>query len=488
MFQSQRSRLAIDPNSHVSGHRLRWRRRFWLFLLLTLPVLLYLVFSAGPWVLHCAVHAVGCTSSAPPGERAVASRRSASSITAVVKRPIVDPVAVNPTPTLPITTPLFAPVVTLLPWSPSAADALPIELAPWLIDPGVAPAPLVLLPTVTPEPPPVTPTPLPTAVPVALEQPVQPAVELTGLRHYWQTWNNCGPATLAMNLSYYGGALDQSAIGAVLRTHEDDKNVKPEELVNFAQGQGFQAAIRVSGSADLLRRLVSNGIPVLIETWVVPEPDNGLGHYRLITGYDDAEEYWIAYDSLLAFGLINPAGDYRGVRVPYNEFDSLWSVFNRLYIVVYPDAQTPLVQSILGDNFAPPTTWQQALLQAQTATQQQPDDAFAWFSLGSTLAALADYPTAAAAFDRARQLGLPRRMDWYQYEPLQAYYRVGRYADMLTITDAVLAQTPSIEDIHYWRGQALAAQGQTDAARQSWQQALDLNPNFAPARTALDPP
>lgn len=420
---------------------------------------------------------------------------------------------------------LAAPVVTLIPWPTSTPEPLIIglvpwltdtlkpliiSLAPWLTDTVAVPIETALLPIIPPEPPtatPVpppadTPTPLPTATleplptptpvptdpPVALEQPVQPAVELTGLRHYWQTWNNCGPATLAMNLSYYGSPLDQSDIGSVLRTHEDDKNVKPEELAEYARGQGFQAGVRVNGNIDMLRRLVSNGIPVLIETWVIPEPDNGLGHYRLITGYNDAEQYWIGYDSLYSFGLIGAEDNYRGIRIPYGELDGLWAVFNRLYVLVYPDTATPLVQNILGAEFDPNTMWQQALAQAQATTQQQPEDTFSWFNLGTNLVNFGDYANAAAAFDRARQLGLPWRMDWYQYESLQAYYKTGRYADILAITDEVLSQTPSIEDIHYWRGWALAAQGQTDAARQAWQQALDLNPNFTPALEALSQP
>jgi hypothetical protein len=111
----------------------------------------------------------------------------------------------------------------------------------------------VILPTVTPTPrvqeevpllPPPTATPLPYA-------PAAPAVELTGLQHVWQTWNNCGPATLSIQLSYFGRPLGQETIGAALRTNPDDKNVNPEELAAFAHSQGFLATVLVNGSADL---------------------------------------------------------------------------------------------------------------------------------------------------------------------------------------------------------------------------------------------
>jgi tetratricopeptide (TPR) repeat protein len=273
-----------------------------------------------------------------------------------------------------------------------------------------------------------------------------------------------------------------------LRTHKDDKNVMPEELAAYARGQGYMAEVRINGNVDLLRLLLSNGIPILIESWAVPEPDNGMGHYRLLTGYNDEGQYWIAYDSYIAFGLINPDGDYRGIRIPYNDMDHLWSAFNRLYVLVYPTAQAPLIQSVLGATFDQNAMWQQALTQAQTTVQQQPDDAFGWFNLGSDQVAFKNYASAVDAYDHARQLGLPWRMMWYQYGPFQAYYQVGRYADIMALTDEVLAKTESIEEIHLWRGWALKAQGQIDAARQSWQKALDLNPNFAPARDALAQP
>ena len=78
---------------------------------------------------------------------------------------------------------------------------------------------------------------------------------MTGLRHAWQTWNNCGPATLATYLSYFGSGLDQGVIGAALRTHDDDKNVLPEELAAYAQSQGYHAHIFVNGSSKLMRLL-----------------------------------------------------------------------------------------------------------------------------------------------------------------------------------------------------------------------------------------
>ncbi len=324
-----------------------------------------------------------------------------------------------------------------------------------------------------------------TAESAVVVQAALPAVELTGFRHMWQTWNNCGPATLAMNLSYFGSRLDQAEIGAILRRHEDDKNVGPTELVAFAESQGYRAQLRVNGDAELMRLLLSNGIPVIIETWLEEEPNDGLGHYRMLTGYDDVTQQWIAYDSYVSRNLRAADGTYRGISLPHGELMKLWKVFNHTYLLIYTPEQVPIVQAIYGDRLQPAVMWQETLAANQAATAATPDDAFAWFNLGSTLTELGDYAGAAQAFDRARALGLPWRMLWYQFGPFEAYHAMGRAQDLLAMADATLAMTNSIEEIHYWRAQALLALNDVAAARQSLSTALALNPSYEPAADLL---
>jgi tetratricopeptide (TPR) repeat protein len=322
------------------------------------------------------------------------------------------------------------------------------------------------------------------ATPMSAYRTAAPSVKLTDLSHMWQTWNNCGPATLAMNLSYYGSTLSQADVGAALRFYEDDKNVGPEEMAAFARSQGFNALVRINGEAVPLRLLLSNSIPVLLETWHEPEPDDGMGHYRLLVGYEDAAREWIAYDSYDSRG-VDPDQPYAGIRVPYDELDRLWSVFNRTYVLIYTDEFAPAVEGILGPELDDATMWQRALEHAWAQTREQPDDPFAWFNLGSDLVALGQFEPAAAAYDRARQIGLPWRMLWYQFGPFQAYYETARYQEVVALTDATIKTTSSIEEIYYWRGMALKAQGDVPGARQAWQRALELNPNYAEAAAVL---
>jgi tetratricopeptide (TPR) repeat protein len=331
--------------------------------------------------------------------------------------------------------------------------------------------------------------PVATAAPLftTLHQPAQAAATLSGLRHFWQTWNNCGPATLATNLSYYGSTLDQADIGNVLRRYADDKNVSPQELVSYAQSQGYMAQLRVNGSADLARTLISNGIPLLIETWLEDEPGDGMGHYRLLVGYDDATQRWIVYDS---YAHTNPVSadpnTYQGIYMSYEQTAAWWKVFNRTYVLVYPPDRDPLVRSILGDAYDLNVMWQEAIVTAQAEIAANPSDPYTHFNLGSSLVQVGDFAAAAAAFDQARAIGLPWRMLWYQFGPFEAYTEMGRYQEVIDLGQSTITSAAGgIEEIHYWRGRALAALGDSARAQAEWNQALALNPDFAPAQQAL---
>ena len=75
-------------------------------------------------------------------------------------------------------------------------------------------------------------------------------------------------------------------------------------------------------------------------------------------------------------------------------------------------------------------------------------------------------------------------MFWYQFEIFEAYLALGRAQDVVVLADQVNAVTTSIEEIHYWRGRALAMLGDRAGAAQAIQQSLALNPSFAPAQQA----
>jgi hypothetical protein len=314
-------------------------------------------------------------------------------------------------------------------------------------------------------------------IPAAAVAALPASAKLEGFRHQWQTWNNCGPATITMAASHFGRTETQAQAATFLKPNVNDKNVGPDEMVAYARSLGLRADSLIGGDLERLKRLLSNGVPVIVEVWFTPEPNDGMGHYRLLVGYDDAAQQFIGYDSYQAPGV--------NVRLAYGPLEEDWRVFNRTYIPVYPAEKAEVVAAILGLDRDEQQMRQRSLAKAQAEVAARPNDPFAWFNLGTNLTLLGRTAEAVPAFDRARALKLPWRMLWYQFELFDAYLAEGRYNDVLALTGANLQQANDLEESHYYRGRALEAQGQIAPARAAYQAAVRFNPRFAPAQHAL---
>jgi hypothetical protein len=352
---------------------------------------------------------------------------------------------------------------------PPTVNYPPSALSP--VD-GVGPGRAVPVATIGEVPPAVQPSDVSANLP-----PLPPAARLEKINHQWQTWNNCGPATITMAASVFGRDQDQTAAMNFMKTTPNDKNVRPDEMVNYARSVGLQADWRVGGDVTRLKHFLANGIPVVVEVSYAPDPNDWMGHYRLLVGYDDAAGRFTAYDSVIPPGT--------NVPQPYGKFDEEWQIFNRTYIPVYPAERADVVQRILGRDRDDKQMFEHALEVAQAEVAARPDSGFAWFNVGTSLVSLGRTGEAVSAYDRARALKLPWRMLWYQFGPFEAYMAEGRIADVQTLADANLAQSKDLEESHYFRGRALQARGQIDAAKAAYQAALRANGRFAPASEAL---
>lgn len=381
------------------------------------------------------------------------------------------------------------PLPTALPAPSLGQAAPPTIIIPTLFSPTAVATQAATPQTATPRPS-ASPSPTPTATPTATATAVPARTQLSGLSVIPQKFNNCGPANLAINLAYYGHAVDQLEIAASVRPEYDDRNVTPEELVAYVQNQTeLQAAVYRGGDLALLKRLLANGYPVVIEKGYEPNSWQGwMGHYLTLIGYDDAEATFTALDTFLG------PWDSSGRREGYEALQAQWSHFNYTFYLVYPAEEATAVADLLGPTFADPLTmWQAAAQLAQTETAVDPSNPYAWFNLGSSLTALGQlsgegsyFQTAVAAFDQARTLGLPWRMLWYQFQPYEAYLADGRVDDVLTLSNAALSSGGGLEEAYYYRGLAYLQQGYPEQARLDFGQALQWNPTFAPAQTALD--
>ncbi|RMG83843.1 MAG: tetratricopeptide repeat protein [Chloroflexi bacterium] len=306
---------------------------------------------------------------------------------------------------------------------------------------------------------------------------------LGGLRYTVQSWNNCGPANTTMALSYYGWQEDQDVAASFLKPNKLDKNVSPYEIANFINTQtGVRALVRIGGNTEVLRELIAAGFPVIIESGLMPEAYEWIGHYRTVVGYDDAQGIFVLFDSFLGeeFGEA-------GYIETISQVDSLWRHFNRTFIVVYQQTDESRLMNILGNLAEEDSAAEMAFNTAQEEARANPQDGFAWFNMGSALVELERYEEAAAAFDRAWQIGVPWRMLWYQFGPFEAYFNVGRYQDVLSFTNVNLNNGgDNVEETHYWRGRVFEAQGEINQAISAYREALRHNPKYTPASEALD--
>jgi hypothetical protein len=347
-----------------------------------------------------------------------------------------------------------------------------------------------LTPTATPTAGP-TETPTTTPTPTIEPTPIPTSVQLKGVRHEYQKWNNCGPANLSMALSYWSWQGDQRDTAAYLKPNARDKNVMPYEMADYVQDEtDLDVIVRVGGDLDLLKHFIAAGFPVLVEKGFEGEGFDGwMGHYEVLTGYDDARQRFTAQDSYIMADL----------PVPYGDLLANWRAFNYIYLLIYPPDREAEVMSLLGPNADEAYNNQAAAQKASDeiyATSGR-DQFFAWFNRGTNLVRLQDYAGASQAYDEAYALDAqiaasdpahrPWRMLWYQTGPYFAYFFTGRYGDVINLATQTLvnASEPTLEESWYWRARARAAIGDTAGAIDDLRTSLGYHPGFAPSLELL---
>lgn len=318
----------------------------------------------------------------------------------------------------------------------------------------------------------------PSITPTATLPPLPPQASIASPPFEKQTPNNCGPAVLSMALHIYGWEGSQADIASFIKPVLQDRNVNPEELRYYVRTQAgwLNLEYRVGGSIDTLKRLIAANYPVIIESVTSLDPNDALGpnddlwaaHYLLLTAYDDATQEFTIQDS------------YHGadLKITYAKLEEEWRPFNNLYMVIYFPQYEEEVKTLLASNWDPGLNRQIALDSSQAATVETPSDAYSWFNLGSNLVYFDRYEEATAAYDKARELGLPLRMFRYQFGPFLAYFHSNRNEDLLVLTKYALGVTDMSEEGWLWYGYALYRSGDNAGARKAWEKAASINPNF----------
>ena len=344
--------------------------------------------------------------------------------------------------------------------------------------PGISTASPPALPSVTDTATPATATATPDKIPAQ--------ARLESPPYERQTANNCGPAALSMMLHMFGWNGSQKDISEVIKPVNGDRNVNPEELAYWVRNYAgwLRIEYRVGGDLETLKRLIAAGYPVIIEATTSLNPDDSgwpdddlwAAHFLLLTGYDDATQTFVAQDTY--------RGPDRGIS--YEQLNLDWKPFNYLYLVVYLPEQEEKVKALLASDWDPDRNRQKALDMTQAATVADPSEVFAWFNLGSNLVYFERYDEANAAYDMARELGLPQRMFRYQFGPFIANFQTNRTDDLLALTEYALQRTEMSEEAWLWHGWGLYRKGDVSGAVADWRKALSIRPGYEDALYAIN--
>ena len=150
-----------------------------------------------------------------------------------------------------------------------------------------------------------------------------------------QTLNNCGPASIAEVLTYWGRPRSQDQAQAVVRADGSPWGMAPYAVPAYVRSVGMRSMIGVAAGEGTIKALVAHGFPVIVNQLVSLAYQ--VRHYRPIEAYDDRTRTFVAADPYLGPGHV----------IGYAEFGRIWSVSDDRFIVIYPASREHLLATVL---------------------------------------------------------------------------------------------------------------------------------------------
>jgi hypothetical protein len=219
------------------------------------------------------------------------------------------------------------------------AEATPVPAFPASTPASVAPS--VANPTAVPTAVPVVSTPNGVAFVApthAKSLPPPHSAQVGQLVYIQQTLNNCGPASVAEVLRFWGIFRTQDQVQAVLRADGNPRGMVPYGVPSYIQSLNMRVVMGVNGDEDMIKYFVSGGFPVIVSQWV-SETDH-TGHYRPIEGFDDERGGFVSSDPYLGPDHF----------INYDEFDRIWATNSRRFIVLYPASKEGAKNAIIASS------------------------------------------------------------------------------------------------------------------------------------------
>lgn len=290
--------------------------------------------------------------------------------------------------------------------------------------------------------------------------------------HIYQTFNNCGPASLSMALSYFGINISQKKLGEELRPYQipsgnnDDKSVTLKELAEKSKEYGFEPIYRPNGDINIIKHAIYYDIPVIIKTWMAPDDD--VGHYRVVKGYDAANNEIIQDDSMQG----------KNLRFKYDYLDQIWKQFNYEYLLLVPKEKLDVVKEFLNENYNKTTAWENARENALEQLEKNKNDVYAKFNLSVANYYLGNYEASVEYYEQVKN-DISPKMLWYQIEPILSYYELGEYTKIFEISEEILNNgNKAYSELYIVRGDIYQNQNKPNQAQEEYEKAIFYNKNI----------
>lgn len=159
---------------------------------------------------------------------------------------------------------------------------------------------------------------------------------LDGVPLVRQTYNACGPASIAQVLGYYGLSLSQQEISRQTRA-SDRSYMTAQAIVDFAPQVGLGARLYSGGSLQTVRAAIKHGLPLIALQSHIPQPGKVIPHWRVVVGYDDSARLVYLMDPLLGY-----------VALGFADFDRVWQDQRGQFAVMYPPQLEATVRKVIG--------------------------------------------------------------------------------------------------------------------------------------------
>lgn len=294
-----------------------------------------------------------------------------------------------------------------------------------------------------------------------------------------QTFNNCGPANLAMLFNFWGTPITQQKIAEDLRPFNnpkggvDDKSVYNSEMAAYAKLNGFESVVRPNGDTEKIKKLLANGVPVVVSAWLKENED--IGHYRLVKGFDESTKTFSTDDSYLG-----PNQSYS-----YDQFMKLWKPFNYVYFITFPEEKSEIVNAILGEEVDQNIAYRRSIERAERDLKTNPYDTDAEFNIATANYHLGNFQKTVEIFEKVESK-LPNRMLWYQLEPIYAYKQTENDDKALYHADKLLNNgNLAFSEMYQLKGEIFLQQGKKDEAKEMFEKAFFYNKQYSPAKESL---